>query len=682
MRFNVENPLLQIHSKRKFILYIYKLGIFATVMELSWRGIDIEVPNNNKRYRTSRIKLVTNASGTVKSGLLAVMGPSGCGKTTLINAFVGRVVSGSRTTGQMLLNGKERDDIEEWLNSIGYVDQDDTIFEELTAFETVKYAAKFRLKDITLDIDAKVETLFQKMAILHVSKNKMKNLSGGERKRVMIAVELVTDPKIIFLDEPTSGLDNNTGLKIIKLLKELSNEGRTIIFSIHQPDDITADHFDQILLLSQGRTVFMGDFQDCEKYFTENNITKQPKETFSNFAMRVLDVEPGVYYENQENTALDKLVEDVKKRYKIEDFMKVPRSSNDDFANYSFSLNDTLTIYKRKLKIRFINLRNFIIFVIVLLIQGGLAWFVKEYNASITECPSQFIDYKYEIFLRHNPTFKESKSTYKKIFHIIEKCRVRFEIQSFLGIFSTVTIPSGATMTFLPELPQIRREIGINTYSTTSYYIASILYELTSSALPLIVNFICFYFIFGLGFSLIDYLPFIFLFLCALLLFIFIGSISTGPKIANVLGIIAVFLMCTPYTFFINVLKFGDLIKKETKIPCVFNFWPMFPFNVFLIKFAGKRYEDTSYSGIKDVLEKSNIDEWIAKLREIKRDTGLACSFMMDDEYMRKVLTGFDLNPYFSIIFVVCGMFLYIALSMIILAKRIGPSLRMRLHSK
>lgn len=650
-------------------------------MEFSWRGVDIEVPNNNKRYKQSRIKLVTDASGLVESGLLAVMGPSGSGKTTLMNATVGRVPSGSKTTGQILLNGSERTSIKDWLDTIGYVDQDDTIFEELTARETVKYAGKFRLKDSSGDINSKIDSLFQKLAISHVIKNKMKNLSGGERKRVMIAVELITNPRIIFLDEPTSGLDNNTALKIIKLLKELSNEGRTIIFTIHQPDDITADYFDQLLLLSQGRSVYMGKYKDCENYFVENGIKKEPKETFSNFAMRVLDVEPGVYYENQENTVIDKLVKDVKARYNTEEFIKRPRTSNDVFTNYSFSIADTLLIYKRKLKTRLLNFKNLMVFASIFLIQGFLVWNINSY-IKYQKWGDKEIDFLYDETQKNFTSLKESKDTFKEIIHIIENCRLRFEVQTIFFVIAIAVIPVSASMTFFPELPQIRREIGVNTFSTTSYYIATILYEISNSAISLISNFVCFYFILGMGYGLVDYLPFLILYFIGLMIYLFIGSISTGPKIANVLASAINMLMFMPYVLIITGLKIADVLGNDSKISIFLNFLPPFSFNIFLIKFATMRFNNSSYSQIKSVLKKSNVDHVIEKLRSLRSFNVLSMKFMMDEDLQRKTLTGFNLSRWLSIPFLVVVLSIYIFLSVIILGKRLGPGLRMMLNSK
>lgn len=283
-------------------------------MRLKWKKIDIEVLNHNIRYTQKRIKLVSNACGRADKGLTAIMGPSGSGKTSLLQALAGRIPDGSFTTGMITLNGKKRR-IKTWINLIGLVSQDDEIYDKLTARETVTYAAQFRLKNKANDIKEKIENIFGKLALTHVLDCEMSSLSGGERKRVMIAAVLITDPKIIFLDEPTSGLDSHASLTLIRLLKSLSKEGRIIVLTIHQPDDVAIEEFDRVLLLSQGRSVYMGKMVNCEEYFLKNGFQREPEESFSNFAMKILNVETGVYHETTESSTLDVFMEDVKKTY-------------------------------------------------------------------------------------------------------------------------------------------------------------------------------------------------------------------------------------------------------------------------------------------------------------------------------------------------------------------------------
>src|SRR5262249_19030051 len=173
--------------------------------------------------------------------MIALMGPSGAGKTTLLLALNGYLPPSS---GIVRINGEDLYNIYDNLRgSIGYVPQDDLVHPELTVFEAVKYSAKFRLPPdySEAEIDARVEQTIKDLGLdsvknLQIGKPEKKILSGGQRKRVNIALELVTDPVILFLDEPTSGLAADDTTALITLLHDLTKAtGKTIIMTIHQP---------------------------------------------------------------------------------------------------------------------------------------------------------------------------------------------------------------------------------------------------------------------------------------------------------------------------------------------------------------------------------------------------------------------------------------------------------------
>src|SRR6185369_6997473 len=144
--------------------------------------------------------------------------------------------------------------------SIGYVPQDDLVHPELTVFEAIRYSARFRLPpDYTeAEIDARVEQTIKDLGLegvknLQIGKPEKKILSGGQRKRVNIALELVTDPVILFLDEPTSGLAADDTTALITLLADLTKAtGKTIIMTIHQPAKDEFEKFSHALILGYG----------------------------------------------------------------------------------------------------------------------------------------------------------------------------------------------------------------------------------------------------------------------------------------------------------------------------------------------------------------------------------------------------------------------------------------------
>ncbi|HTM43738.1 MAG TPA: FHA domain-containing protein, partial [Polyangiaceae bacterium] len=189
---------------------------------------------------------------------IALMGPSGAGKTTLLLTLNGYLPPSG---GQVRINGEDLYSIYDALRgSIGYVPQDDIVHPELTVWEAVRYSAKFRLPPDYSDeeIDQRVSITLQQLGLesiahLQIGRPEKKILSGGQRKRVNIAMELVTDPVIMFLDEPTSGLAADDTTALVTLLANLAKQtGKTIITTIHQPARAEFEKFNLTLILGPG----------------------------------------------------------------------------------------------------------------------------------------------------------------------------------------------------------------------------------------------------------------------------------------------------------------------------------------------------------------------------------------------------------------------------------------------
>jgi ABC-type multidrug transport system ATPase subunit/pSer/pThr/pTyr-binding forkhead associated (FHA) protein len=190
--------------------------------------------------------------------MIALMGPSGAGKTTLLLTLNGYLPP---TSGQVRINGEDLYLIYDALRgSIGYVPQDDIVHPELTVFEAVRYSAKFRLPPdySEEEIDRRVQETLRDLGLeavqnLQIGKPEAKVLSGGQRKRVNIAMELVTDPVILFLDEPTSGLAADDTTALINLLHDLTRKtGKTIVMTIHQPAKDEFEKFNLCFIMGYG----------------------------------------------------------------------------------------------------------------------------------------------------------------------------------------------------------------------------------------------------------------------------------------------------------------------------------------------------------------------------------------------------------------------------------------------
>ncbi|KAH8092680.1 hypothetical protein BXZ70DRAFT_453314 [Cristinia sonorae] len=217
--------------------------------------------------------VLDNITGSVKPGqLMAIMGASGAGKSTFLDILARRRKRGL-VGGQTLVNGRDVPD-SDFRKVTGYVDQEDTLMSTLTVYETVLYSALLRLpREMSLEAK-KYRTLetMNELGILGIKDSRIgssgrRSISGGEKRRVSIACELVTSPSILFLDEPTSGLDAYNALSVVESLISLArNYNRTVIFTIHQPRSNIVSLFDQIVLLAQGKLIYSGEAARCHDY--------------------------------------------------------------------------------------------------------------------------------------------------------------------------------------------------------------------------------------------------------------------------------------------------------------------------------------------------------------------------------------------------------------------------------
>eukprot|EP00039_Didymoeca_costata_P027935 m.19507 g.19507 ORF g.19507 m.19507 type:complete len:614 (-) comp6603_c0_seq1:201-2042(-) len=229
----------------------------------------------NVQTRSQELIVLDNVSGEVKPGeLCCIMGPSGAGKTSLLDALSCRLQTGKLSStsnieidGQPLLKELAR-------SRIAYVPQEDAVLPTTTPREALNFSAKLRLP--TTVTDAKRQDTVEKMiSRLGLSKCadsmvgglRIRGISGGEKKRTSIGVELVTDPSVVFLDEPTSGLDSYAALELVKLLKDLCKLGCTVLCTIHQPSSEIFSIFDRVFLLASGKLMYGGNQDEMIEYF-------------------------------------------------------------------------------------------------------------------------------------------------------------------------------------------------------------------------------------------------------------------------------------------------------------------------------------------------------------------------------------------------------------------------------
>ncbi|KAJ3067737.1 hypothetical protein HDU98_009056 [Podochytrium sp. JEL0797] len=210
--------------------------------------------------------ILRNVSGIAPAGqILAILGPSGAGKSTFLDILGGKNKTGGEVVGDIQIDGVSVDT--ETLSSVvGFVDQSDLLMPHLTVRETLMFSACLRLPESVgyWNKVERVNEVVRMLGLTHIADSKcggfgMRGISGGERRRVSIGVELVTSPAVLCLDEPTSGLDSHAAHSLIENLALLAHtEGKTIIFTIHQPRSDIFSLFDRLLVLSAGSVLYSG----------------------------------------------------------------------------------------------------------------------------------------------------------------------------------------------------------------------------------------------------------------------------------------------------------------------------------------------------------------------------------------------------------------------------------------
>ncbi|KEF51934.1 uncharacterized protein A1O9_11924 [Exophiala aquamarina CBS 119918] len=217
--------------------------------------------------------ILSGISGVMQSGSFwAVMGGSGAGKSTFLNVLMGKT---KHTGGTVLVNGHQ-EKMKKYKKLIGYVPQDDIVLPELTVRENILHSARIRLPHNWSDEQRQehVDTLIACLGLSHVSDSLVGDtrkpvISGGQRKRVSIGLELAAAPMALFLDEPTSGLDATSAASVMGLLRSISRLGVTTIAIIHQPRQEVFESIDNLLLLGNGQQIYAGETKEVTTYFNK-----------------------------------------------------------------------------------------------------------------------------------------------------------------------------------------------------------------------------------------------------------------------------------------------------------------------------------------------------------------------------------------------------------------------------
>jgi len=251
----------------------------VTPVRLTWDEVDVIASPKTDifgRRITEEKAIIKGVTGYAEPGTsMAVMGSSGAGKSTLLNVLTWRHMAGLKINGKIMCNGVE---LGSDISAISaFCQQDDLFMGELTVKEHLTFTARLRLGDNYTEEEKsrRVKLVMKKCSLTKCETVQIgvpgmtKTISGGEKKRLSVAAELLENPSILFLDEPTSGLDSYLAEVIVKLMRDVTRSNCSVLCTIHQPSSEVFELFDRVLLLSMGEVFFHGSTKDAIKYFNE-----------------------------------------------------------------------------------------------------------------------------------------------------------------------------------------------------------------------------------------------------------------------------------------------------------------------------------------------------------------------------------------------------------------------------
>lgn len=253
-------------------IYHWDISMLFLKEEFRSSRVVYEVNNLEYRFRSGEVGIHTMSFRAESGRMIGIMGASGAGKSTLLSVLNG---TNPPSEGEVLLNGisihKDKDKIK---GHIGFVSQDDLLIEDLTVFENLYFNARLCFGNLTEEeIREKVDNVLRNLGLYDIRNMKVgsplnKKISGGQRKRLNISLELIREPAVLFLDEPTSGLSSRDSENIVDLLNELARKGKLLFIVIHQPSSDIFKMFDKLIFLdSGGYLIYNGNPVDSIEYF-------------------------------------------------------------------------------------------------------------------------------------------------------------------------------------------------------------------------------------------------------------------------------------------------------------------------------------------------------------------------------------------------------------------------------
>ena len=473
--------------------------LLETPLTLEWSKILFTIP---KKYK----KILQNVSGKAPhSKITAIMGPSGSGKTSLLNVLACRVVQDKNIslTGTIYINHQLRNE-KTFSKSIAYVEQHDLLFPFLTVKETITLSAKFNGNLVShLVEDTMRQMSLEKSRDTLIGNETVRGLSGGEKKRVAIAIQLISNPKILLLDEPTSGLDSFQAMAVFQNLKVLANQEKTIIASIHQPSSALMEMVDHLVLLSEGKTIFNGPYIDVLNYF------------------QTMDFHCPVNY-----NPMDFIIDLVSLNYNNEEALKISNKRLESLAlnwrtmeSCNNNRNDTTSIYKLETSN---NSKQFSL--------GPLLW--RSWIQNIRNTFALKIKFFTSIFFA-----LVLGGIYSKSSNDASGIQDTIGILFFIAINQAFSNVIGIINLFVNEKILAQKEIKSGFYGLPVYYLSKLIVEIPFTMISPLVFGIIIYWIVGLNSLPQRFFMFLFIIILesftAMMMGIFVSALSSSVEIAT-----------------------------------------------------------------------------------------------------------------------------------------------------
>jgi ATP-binding cassette subfamily G (WHITE) protein 1 len=550
--------------------------------------------------------------------LTGIMGPSGAGKTSLMEVISNQSKSGE-VQGNLYLNGNEVD-IEKIKKISGFVFQDDIILRTMTVYEALYMSALLKLPE-NISIEDKKNIVNEMISILNLEKCKntivgditIKGISGGERKRLSVGMEMITNPSIIFLDEPTSGLDTYTAYSLVKNLKNLTETGRTVVATIHQPSSDILRLFDDIILLNHGKIVYQGEVNNLVKYF-DNIGYKCPEYTNPSDFIFMNILNPIDLKNNNDETNIN--IEQLNVQYNKDEKPITNIEKKDKFILDSYKKSGMENEVKKKCDEINSNIKNLSEKNVKYVARIGLQYkfLLKRHFKNIirdkailrTKLGQSFI-----LGLVIGLTFLNIPSREEKV-----------QIQDrngslFMSCFSQVLFPIVGTLAiFSLETPIVMREIGSGYYTPLGYFLSKISIEIPFQMIITFITCTIIYWLVSFQKKFKKYITFVGI--------IELGSLcglSIGMTIATIAKNVSIALQFAPFCI-IPFILFSGLFINTNSIPAYFT-WIQYlsPIRYMYQEVYKNEFKGLQYKGIY-------LDYSIDQMNFYKLSTALALSLI------------------------------------------------------